>query len=63
MQTVRSELQCSNAEMLRSESLESDSNLSTDRDLHPEKPEVASDFTDEGMQIDESVSQPENAKS
>jgi hypothetical protein len=43
------------------ESLESDSNVTVERDLHPKKQFLARLSTDEGMQIDESDEQNQNA--
>jgi hypothetical protein len=45
------------------ESLESDSNVSVERDLHPEKQFLPSLSTEEGMQIDDSDEQNQNADS
>jgi hypothetical protein len=63
MQIDESEEQYANAYSSMDESLERDSNVTVERDLHPEKQYLPSVSTDEGMQIDESEEQYANAYS
>jgi hypothetical protein len=61
MQIDESDEQPQNADCSMDESLESDSNVTVERDLHPMKQVSPTLSTDEGMQIDESDEQSPNA--
>jgi hypothetical protein len=54
MQIDESDEQQANGELAIDESLEPDSNVTNERDLHPEKQPRPTVSTEEGMQIDES---------
>jgi hypothetical protein len=57
MQIDESDEQNQNADLSMNESLETDSNVSVERDLQPKKHVSPSTSTEEGMQIDESDEQ------
>jgi HPt (histidine-containing phosphotransfer) domain-containing protein len=63
MQIDESDEQQQNAYSSIDKSLESDSNVTVERDLHSKKDHLPSVSTDEGMQIDESDEQRLNAYS
>jgi hypothetical protein len=63
MQIDESDEQAQNADSAIDERLESDSNVTVERNLHPWKQHLPSVSTDEGMQIDESDEQLQNADS
>jgi hypothetical protein len=63
MQIDESDEQTKNGAPSTNESREPDSNVTVERDLHPEKQYWPSLSTEEGMQIDESDEQLQNADS
>jgi hypothetical protein len=63
MQIDESDEHLQNADSSICESREPDSNVTVERDSHPEKHSLSSFSTEEGMQIDESDEQTENADS
>jgi hypothetical protein len=62
MQIDESDKHLQNAQLSIHESLESDSNVNVERDLHPLKQYSQIFSTEEGIQIDESDEQLENAE-
>jgi hypothetical protein len=63
MQIDESDEHNKNADSSTDESFEPDSNVTVERDRHPEKQFVLSCSTEEGMRIDESDEQERNADS
>jgi hypothetical protein len=61
MQIDESDEQLQNADSPIEESLESESNVTVESDLHARKDQFPSSLTEEGMQIDESDEQESNA--